>query len=98
MSTYKTHLDIMAMSVRAMNHPLRQAIIDLLVDEGELNVTDIYGKLNIEQSVASQQLKILRDAEIANTDRRGKEIYYSINDDRLESFVKFGMELQPERE
>jgi len=46
--------------LRAVNHKLRQWIIDLLDDGETMIVTDIYIKLRLEQSVASQHLAILR--------------------------------------
>ena len=48
-----------------------------------MTVTDIYIKLRLEQSVASQHLAILRKAQIVNTTRNGKFIYYSLNPERL---------------
>jgi DNA-binding transcriptional ArsR family regulator len=48
-----------------------------------IKVTDIYKKLKIEQSVASQQLAILREGRFVNTERDGKIIYSSINYDRF---------------
>jgi len=70
--------------LRAVNHKLRQRIIDLLEESDTMTVTDIYIKLRLEQSVASQHLAILRRAGVVNTDRHGKFIYYSLNRDRLE--------------
>lgn len=70
--------------LRAVNHKLRQKVIDLLEDENPLTVTDIYIKLRLEQSVASQHLAILRRAGVVITERQGKFIYYSINKDRIE--------------
>lgn len=69
--------------LRAVNHKLRQRIIDLLEDGEEMTVTDIYVKLRLEQSVASQHLAILRRAGVVATDRQGKFIYYSLDKDRL---------------
>ena len=69
--------------VRAVNHKLRQRVIDLLEDGETLTVTDIYIKLRLEQSVASQHLGILRRAGVVTTERQGKFIYYSINKNRL---------------
>jgi DNA-binding transcriptional ArsR family regulator len=43
----------------------------------------VYAKLKIEQSVASQHLAILRNANIVVTEREGKFIYYTINKQRL---------------
>jgi len=52
-----------------------------------MNVTDIYVKLRIEQSVASQHLAILRNEGFVSTEREGKTIWYSINADAIKSFV-----------
>lgn len=69
--------------LRAVNHKLRQRVIDLLEEGDSLTVTDIYIKLRLEQSVASQHLAILRRAGVVITERQGKFIYYSINKNRL---------------
>ncbi|MBK8623562.1 MAG: helix-turn-helix transcriptional regulator [Saprospiraceae bacterium] len=69
--------------LRAVNHKLRQRIIDLLEDGDSMTVTDIYIKLRLEQSVASQHLAILRRAGVVATDRQGKFIYYSLDKERL---------------
>lgn len=69
--------------LRAVNHKLRQRIIDLLEENETMTVTDIYIKLRLEQSVASQHLAILRRAGVVNTERQGKFIYYSLNSERL---------------
>ena len=69
--------------LRAVNHDLRQQMISLLLEHGRLTVTDIYIKLRLEQSVASQHLAILRRASVVSTQREGKYIYYSINPERL---------------
>lgn len=71
------------LSLRAVNHRLRQEIIEFLQERDQTTVTDIYVKLRIEQSVASQHLAILRRAEIVNTNRDGKYIYYSLNEEKL---------------
>ena len=69
--------------LRAINHKLRQRIIDLLEENESMTVTDIYIKLRLEQSVASQHLAILRRACVVNTERQGKFIHYSLNKERL---------------
>lgn len=69
--------------LRAVNHKLRQRIIDLLEENHEMTVTDIYIKLRLEQSVASQHLAILRRAGVVATRRNGKYIYYSLDEERL---------------
>lgn len=76
-------LSTAASILRALNHDLRQQIIQLLCDEGSLNVTDIFVNLRVEQSVASQHLAILRKADIVVRERKGKFIHYDIDRQRL---------------
>jgi DNA-binding transcriptional ArsR family regulator len=70
--------------LRAINHPLRQNLLTLIHESQTINVTDIYVKMRIEQSVASQHLAILRAAEAVKTKREGKQIYYTINYDGIQ--------------
>lgn len=79
--------------LRAINHKLRQRIIDLLEENQKMTVTDIYIKLRLEQSVASQHLAILRRAGVVATDRQGKFIYYSLDADRLNQISRLVEEL-----
>jgi DNA-binding transcriptional ArsR family regulator len=74
--------------LRAINHKLRQRIIDLLEENEKMTVTDIYIKLRLEQSVASQHLAILRRAGVVATERQGKFIFYSLDKDRLAQISK----------
>lgn len=73
-----------ALVLRALNHKLRQLILKTIHDHQRITVTELYVKLRLEQSVASQHLAILRRAEIVNTVREGKFIFYAINGKRLE--------------
>lgn len=79
--------------LRAINHKLRQRIIDLLEENDEMTVTDIYIKLRLEQSVASQHLAILRRAGVVTTNRSGKFIYYSLDNERLSQIARLVEEL-----
>ncbi|HHM20601.1 MAG TPA: transcriptional regulator [Bacteroidetes bacterium] len=79
--------------LRAINHKLRQRMIDLLEENERMTVTDIYIKLRLEQSVASQHLAILRRAGVVSTDRAGKFIYYSLNKERLSQISNLVEEL-----
>ncbi|MFN3530391.1 MAG: ArsR/SmtB family transcription factor [Bacteroidia bacterium] len=73
---------------RAINHPLRLNIVRLIEEHGRLSVTQIYFKLRIEQSVASQHLAILRDSDVVTASRDGKNIHYSINPSRLNAIIR----------
>lgn len=83
------HVKKAALILRALNHKLRQQIIKFLSEGDKITVTEIYMKLRIEQSVASQHLAILRLAGIVVTQRDGKYIYYTLNRKRLKEIVRF---------
>ena len=78
-----------ALALRAVNHKLRQQILKLIDEHGRMTVTELYVKMRLEQSVASQHLAILRKAGFVKTDRDGKFIYYSINVDRMDEVNQF---------
>lgn len=66
--------------LKAVSHPLRIAIIDLLLQEKELTVTDIYSALNILQPEASRQLKTLKNVGLIKCRKDANTRYYSITD------------------
>ena len=76
-----------ALVLRALNHKLRQQILNLIETEKKITVTEIYVKLRLEQSVASQHLAILRRAGIVTTQRDGKFIYYTVNYKRIDEIT-----------
>lgn len=83
------HAKKASLILRSINHKLRQQIIKLLDEHVKMTVTELYVKLRLEQSVASQHLAILRRAGIVSTSREGKFIYYSVNYIRLNEVVGF---------
>ena len=72
-----------ALVFRAINHPLRRQMLQLLHENARMTVTEIFIKLRLEQSVASQHLVILRKAGMVSTERQGKFIFYSVNYQRI---------------
>ncbi len=49
----------------------------------ELNVSQIEQLTHITQPTLSQQLMMLRKSDVVNTRRDGKQIFYSIKDEKL---------------
>ena len=78
-----------AMILRALNHKLRQQIVKLIDEHQKMTVTEIYVKIRLEQSVASQHLAILRRAGIVITTREGKFIFYTVDYNRLAQVNQF---------
>ncbi|MDE3236248.1 MAG: helix-turn-helix transcriptional regulator [Bacteroidota bacterium] len=82
-----------ALILRAINHKLRQQMIKVLDDNKKMTVTELYVKLRLEQSVASQHLAILRRAGLVSTVRQGKFIFYSPNYSRINEVMKIVADL-----
>ena len=82
-----------AMVFRSLNHTLRQQAIKTIHENKRITVTELYVKLRLEQSVASQHLAILRKAGIVLTLRDGKFIYYSINYSRIKEINLYSKNL-----
>ena len=68
--------------LRTLAHPMRLRIIDLLNTAGEMPVCGITDYLNIAQSDTSRHLNHMRRSGLLKTERRGKEVWYSLADDR----------------
>jgi DNA-binding transcriptional ArsR family regulator len=79
--------------LKAVHHKLRLQIMKLLDENQQLTVTDIFVRLRIEQSVASQQLAILRRAKVVVTERQGKFIFYKLNAERINEINRLAAEL-----
>ncbi len=69
--------------LHALGHPLRLQIIEFIARNQSSCVNQIYTELNIEQSVASQHLRILRQANLVNTKRNGRFVFYHLNLDKI---------------
>jgi ArsR family transcriptional regulator len=70
--------------MRALAHPLRLKILEFIDRNDEINVNKIYNTLDLEQSITSQHLRILRLAGVVDSSRDGKYIHYTINYDIVE--------------
>jgi len=73
-----------ALIFRAINHKLRQDMLKLIHKSGKITVTELYRKMNLEQSVASQHLAILRTAGFVETERERRFVFYKVNYKTLE--------------
>ena len=68
----------------------RIRIIHLMLS-GELSVNDIAEKLNLEQSVVSHQLRILRTANLVKPRREGRKMFYSLDDEHIGLIFNTGL-------
>lgn len=68
--------------LRTLAHPKRLRIVDALNAAGEWPVGAIAEHLGMAQSATSQHLNHMRRAGLLRSERRGKEVWYSIADRR----------------
>jgi len=64
---------------KALAHPVRIKLLEHL-RLGELSVTELQEKLEIELSSVSQQLAVLRNKNIVETRKVGTSVYYRVRD------------------
>jgi len=67
--------------MRALAHPLRLQILEFIDSNKSINVNKIYSSLELEQSITSQHLKILRMSGVVSVEVTGKFHIYQINYD-----------------
>lgn len=73
--------------MKALAHPLRYRIVRYLND-GEQNVGELKTATGIGQPALSQQLGVLRQANVVVTRRDGKLVYYSLSAETCDAVRK----------
>ncbi len=75
----------------ALADPTRRNIIEMLASRGELSATDISDKFKISPPAISQHLKVLREANLVQVEKRAQQRLYQFNPIaifQLEKWVK----------
>jgi DNA-binding transcriptional ArsR family regulator len=81
-------LEQLASRLKAIAHPVRIAIIEMLSNDSRLSVTEIYQLLDIEQAAASHHLNIMKNKGILESKREGKKIFYSLQNESLSEIIQ----------
>ena len=67
---------------KVLAHPARIRVLEVL-REGERSVSELVPEVGIESSHLSQQLGVMRRANLVQARKEGSSVYYSVTDDRL---------------
>lgn len=77
---------------KALSNPLRIRIIDELRN-GELTVSEIRDRMNVELPNVSQQLAVLKAKNLVNSRKQGINIYYSCSDPKIFKLLDVAKEI-----
>jgi ArsR family transcriptional regulator len=69
---------------KALSDPTRVSIVNRLAAADECCVCDLTGAFDLSQSTISHHLKVLRDAGLVTSSRRGTWAYYRLAPDAVE--------------
>ena len=83
-----TELDAITDVLKALAHEVRLKLMRTLLENGEKSVGELETMTGIGQPGLSQQLAILRKAELVETRRDAKLVLYSLAPDMLENTAK----------
>jgi DNA-binding transcriptional ArsR family regulator len=80
--------EMAANMLKAIAHPMRIAILNLLEEGNKMTVSEIHEKLGLEQSTTSHHLGILKDKGILISKRDGKNTYYTLKHSSLSGRIE----------
>ncbi|MGZ4352704.1 MAG: ArsR/SmtB family transcription factor [Gaiellaceae bacterium] len=70
--------DALARRFKALGDPTRVAILNRLATAGEVCVCDLNAAFDLSQPTISHHLKLLREAGLVESERRGTWAYYRL--------------------
>ena len=82
-------------ALRALAHPVRLGIMRQLAERPETCACDFTELFDVSQPTISQHLKVLRQAGLVSTRRRGTQICYSADIDALGAVIETVTALRP---
>lgn len=78
----------------ALADPTRRNILELLASNGELPATAIYEQFTVSPQAVSQHLKVLREAQLVEMEKRAQKHVYRLNLQTLSQFEQWIQHVQ----
>lgn len=75
-----------ALVLKAMAHPTRLRLLDLLVD-GERCVCEMHAIVGSDLTTVSKHLSLLKNAGLVEDERRGQQVFYTLKTPCLLGFL-----------
>ena len=78
---------------RAMAHPARIRILEVLAQHREQSVQALQQRLSVDQPIVSQQLAKLRAHGVVTSRKQGTTVLYALADPRIADLLKVAKEI-----
>ncbi|MDO5570552.1 MAG: metalloregulator ArsR/SmtB family transcription factor [Bacteroidales bacterium] len=88
------NVEIMSQTLRAMSHPNRIIIINLLSKCKRLSVGDISEKTGFAQPLVSHHVLDMHSKGLLSLERDGRNAYYSLKDVRIMKILKIASDIE----
>jgi ArsR family transcriptional regulator, arsenate/arsenite/antimonite-responsive transcriptional repressor len=86
----REHAARMAAVTKALGDPIRMQLVDVLRKHaGKVCVCELVPLFDLSQPTVSHHLKVLREAGIVGSERRGLWAYYYVNPEAMEDLSKW---------
>ena len=72
---------------KAFSDKNRVKILQML-SEGDMNVGSVADELNVEENLASHHLRVLYNLGLLKNEKKGREVYYSLNKKKVVTIMK----------
>lgn len=78
---------------RALAHPVRIRLLEVLVADGPTSVQELQRRLEIDQPIVSQQLARLRASGVVAAKRQGTITRYAVSDPLVEDLLRVAKQI-----
>lgn len=79
----------MAAVAKALGHPARMQIIELLASQAECRGADVFGELALAQSTVSEHLRVLKSAGVVTSSPDGPAMVYCLDYSMLDEIAGY---------
>lgn len=86
-----TELEKLAVMFSTLGDETRLKIV-LFLQGKQASVTEITNQMDISQSAVSHQLRLLKSTGILTSYKKGKNVFYSLNDDHVKNIIEIAVE------
>ena len=82
----------LAETFRMLADPGRVKLINALLEGGELCVCDLAAVTGLSQTACSHNLRLLRSSRLVRYRKKGRNVYYALDDAHIEGLVRVSLD------